>query len=91
MTDSKPDFIAAAQGLDRIAVDNLRRALEIGRWPDGRAVSAAQREICLQTVIAWERVHRADGERSGHVPTTGACAVEEDEAPRPLRIIGGDQ
>ena len=90
MNDASSEFVTAAQALDRIAIDNLRRALEIGRWPDGRALSEAQREVCLQTVIAWERVHLPENARSGRVPPAGACS-EPESTPRPIRIVGGDE
>ena len=48
-------------------VDRLRRGVEIGRWPDGTALSDAQREHSLQAVIAWDSRHRPAGERVGYV------------------------
>ena len=48
-------------------VDRLRRGVETGRWPDGRALSDAQREHSLQAVIAWDSRHRPAGERVGYV------------------------
>ena len=48
-------------------VDRLRRGVETGRWPDGTALSNAQREHSLQAVIAWDSRHRPAGERVGYV------------------------
>ena len=48
-------------------VDRLRRGVETGRWPDGTALSDAQREHSLQAVIAWDSRHRPAGERVGYV------------------------
>lgn len=46
---------------------NLLRAIEIGKWPDGRALTAEQRELCLQAVIAYEAKHVTETERTGFI------------------------
>ncbi|MDO5768832.1 MAG: DUF1315 family protein, partial [Psychrobacter sp.] len=38
-------------------VDRFRTAIEIGKWPDGRALSDEQRQTCLQAVMVWEHEH----------------------------------
>lgn len=48
-------------------VATFRRAIETGRWPDGRKVSDAQRATCLQAVIAWEHRHLPETERTGYI------------------------
>ncbi|HUH37886.1 MAG TPA: DUF1315 family protein [Spongiibacteraceae bacterium] len=45
---------------------NLKRAIEIGKWPDGRALSAEQRALCMQAVIAYERA-LPETERVGYI------------------------
>ena len=46
---------------------SLKRAVEIGRWPDGRRLSDEQRELSLQAVIAWEMQHLPETERTGYI------------------------
>ncbi len=46
---------------------SLKRAVEIGRWPDGRRLTAEQRELSLQAVIAWEANHLPETERTGYI------------------------
>ncbi|MCK5893038.1 MAG: DUF1315 family protein [Endozoicomonadaceae bacterium] len=48
-------------------VANLRRVIELGRWPDGRGLTAEQRGSSLQAVIAWENLHLPDSERTGYL------------------------
>ena len=55
---------------------NLRRAVELGRWPDGRALSTEQKELCLQAVIAWEAKHLPEEERMGYV--AGQCKSDSN-------------
>jgi uncharacterized protein YeaC (DUF1315 family) len=60
---------------------NMRRAVETGRWPDGREVSDEQRELCLQAVIAWERKnHLPEQERTGYLPAHCKSDVAEEQA-----------
>ncbi|MFZ5560463.1 MAG: YeaC family protein [Pseudomonadota bacterium] len=48
-------------------VDRFRRAVETGKWADGRRLSGEQRATCLQAVIAWEHRHLPETERTGHI------------------------
>ena len=47
--------------------ESLKRAIEIGRWPDGRTISDGQRELCIQAVIAYDQ-RKPAAERTGYVP-----------------------
>lgn len=70
---------------------NMKRAVETGRWPDGRAVSAEQREICMQAVITWEAEHLPESERTGYMPPDGCKSDSAEEQPVTLRgLQGGD-
>ena len=46
-------------------VERLKTAVEIGKWPNGIALSQEQRQICMQAVYAWEIKHLPENERSG--------------------------
>lgn len=43
--------------LDPTVYRNLRQAIELGKWPDGRKMTAEQREISLEAVIYYENRH----------------------------------
>ncbi len=47
---------------------NLCRAVELGRWPDGKPLTAEQRALCLQAVIAYDAEHKPASERVGYLP-----------------------
>ncbi|MGB1466974.1 MAG: YeaC family protein [Alcanivorax nanhaiticus] len=47
--------------------DNMRRAVELGKWPDGRTLSKEQREMCMQAVLAWEAKNLPEEQRTGYM------------------------
>ncbi len=63
--------------------DNIKRAVEIGKWLDGTKLDAAQRELCMQALIAYERKHLPEEERSGYI----APASCPSDAPEKIRIV----
>ena len=57
--------------LDNINPDiyqSLKRAVELGKWPNGEKISAEQRQLCLQAVIAYEKKNLPPEEHSGYIP-----------------------
>ncbi len=36
---------------------NLKRAVELGKWSDGNRLSSEQRQLCMQAMIAYEHQH----------------------------------
>lgn len=47
--------------------ENLKLAVEIGKWPDGRVLTPEQRELSLQAVIAYEQKNLDERERTGYI------------------------
>ncbi|MDB6063098.1 MAG: hypothetical protein JWM78_3201 [Verrucomicrobiaceae bacterium] len=47
--------------------ENMKRAVEIGKWPDGRGLTTEQRELCMQAVIAYEEKNVDARERTGYI------------------------
>ncbi|WP_257267056.1 YeaC family protein [Endozoicomonas sp. ONNA2] len=62
----------------------LKQALELGKWPDGRAMSEAERDASLQAVIVYEHEHLPASERVGYMPdkckSTGTSSQENGSA-----------
>jgi uncharacterized protein YeaC (DUF1315 family) len=48
----------------------MRTAIELGRWANGDKLSIAQRENTLQLVIAWEAQNLPEEERVGFIDRT---------------------
>jgi len=65
--------------------ENLKRSVETGRWPDGRPVTAAQRENALQAVIAWGERHLEPEQRVGYIDK-GYKAGDSCDEPGPQTL-----
>ena len=46
---------------------SLRRAVELGKWPDGSPLTPEQRENAMQAVIAWGEKHLEASQRVGYI------------------------
>lgn len=65
---------------------SLKRAVELGKWPDGRALSREQREICLEAVIYYENQHQMPAEeRTGYIDRSRK--KNRGDGSEPLRIL----
>lgn len=70
----------------------LKQAVELGKWPNGAALSKDQRSLCMQAIIHWEEQNLSAEQRSGYIPprphdhcgsTKGNIA---DDAEQPLQF-----
>ena len=64
--------------------NTFKRALELGRWPDGREMTAEQRQSCLDAVIAYDQLHHPQEQRVGYIDRgrkQGAWEKQSGRAP----------
>lgn len=62
------DFKELLESVNPDTYQSLKRAVELGKWPDGKKITREQRGLCLQAVISWETSHLPENERSGYIP-----------------------
>ncbi|UZE97452.1 YeaC family protein [Alkalimarinus alittae] len=61
-------FEEIVQKIDPQIYKNLRTALELGKWPDGRVLTRDQKEISMQAVIYYEnQANIAESDRIGFI------------------------
>ena len=76
--------------IDPDIYESLKQAIEIGKWKNGTALTAEQKELCMQAVIAYDINHKPEHERVGYVSSVGnACgksSLTETTELRPLRL-----
>ncbi len=83
------DFQQLLQSITPDTYAALRRAVELGKWPNGDRLTREQRELCMQAVIAYDARNKPEAERVGHIPPrehthcggTGDVAEAEEEKP----------
>lgn len=74
------EFIQFAQNLSPEIYQQLKTALELGKWPDGKRMTPEQRDTCMQAVISYEVRHVPEQERAGYLSQT--CKSQKaDESP----------
>lgn len=80
------DFAKLIEQLTPDIYQRLKTAVEIGKWPDGRKLTAEQRELSLQAVIAYEiEQDFPHEERTGYVDTGDSACHTDDDTPQPLK------
>jgi uncharacterized protein YeaC (DUF1315 family) len=61
------DYQQLIEKMPEETYQNLKRAVELGKWPDGRALTREQRENTLQAVIAWGQHHLQERQQVGYI------------------------
>ena len=61
------DFLKLAESLTPEIYEIFKRAIELGKWPDGRVLTAEQKQICIQAIMLYEKRKPVE-ERSGFMP-----------------------
>ncbi len=61
------DYEQMIENLSPDIYRSLTRALELGKWPDGRPMSPEQRRNTMQAVIAWGEKHLPEEQRVGYI------------------------
>ncbi|HBX26868.1 MAG TPA: DUF1315 domain-containing protein [Gammaproteobacteria bacterium] len=59
---------------------DLKRAIELGKFPDGRIVSKQQRELMLEATIVYDSLKLPEQERTGFIHRTKTASGILDSA-----------
>ncbi len=76
-------FIEAIENITPEIYENLKLAVELGKWHDGRRLTPEQRELCLQAMIAWEAKNLPEDQRTGYMGEQ-ACRSKSKTVPNIL-------
>ena len=76
-------FAEAIANITPEIYENLKLAVEIGKWGDGRKLTQEQKELCLQAMIAWEMENLPEDQRTGFMGEQ-ACASKSEPIPNIL-------
>lgn len=65
----------------------LKRVVELGKWPTGEKISKEQSALCMQAVIAYEETNLLPENRTAYIPpkkhkhcgsTTGEVVLDDN-------------
>jgi hypothetical protein len=75
------DLTSVLDTLTPTVYESLKRAVELGKWPNGERLNKTQRELCLQEVIYYDGKHKPEQERVGHIQRDDHehCASDGDK------------
>ena len=76
-----------AQQLTPEIYQSFKRAIEIGKWGDGKILSAEQKALCMEAVIAYEFNNVDEIDRVGYIDKGSKADGEmcDDESPKPIK------
>ncbi len=81
------NYLEMIESMTPEVYESLKRAVELGKWPDGRRLAPEQRQECLQAVIAWGNLNLPEEERVGYMAQScknaGAAVTPEPSSPTP--------
>lgn len=69
---------------------SLKRAVELGKWPNGERLSPEQRETCMRAVIAYDQTKLPEEARTGFIDRTkkdGSQHGKDPLQPDVLKIL----
>lgn len=66
------------------------QAVSLGRWPDGRKLTEAQRATCMEAIIAYEARHLPPEARTGVVPPKPTACAPDSAGPIVIRDLPQD-
>lgn len=71
--------------------ESLKRAVELGKWPDGSRLSPEQRANCMQAVIAYGERHLTEEQRVGFIDRgakeEGEMCDDHSHEEQPVRFL----
>ena len=56
--------------------ENLKKSIEIGKWPDGKKLNKIQLQDCMQILILYESRYFCDESKTGKMLT--GCESQDD-------------
>jgi len=77
------NFAEIASTINAEVYESFKLAVEIGKWPDGRKLTAEQKELCLQAMIAYELKNLPEDQHTGYMGKQ-ECESKSIEVPNIL-------
>ena len=80
------DFADLLRNITPDIYQNLKRGVELGKWPDGTPLTSEQKALCMQALIAYDNEHHDEQSRvgyidRGHKAEGESCGDKDDVQP----------
>ena len=69
-SDTPDNFAELINSITPEIHQELKRAIELGKWANGQVLTEEQKENSLQVIIAWEAINLPEEERVGFIDRT---------------------
>lgn len=79
------DYQNMIESMSSEVYHSLRKAVELGKWPDGKVLTSMQRENAMQAIIAWGQHHLPPEDRPGYIDK-GAKAGDSCDDPEEIPL-----
>lgn len=63
---------------------NMKTAVEIGKWPDGTPLTDAQKETVIQAVMIYDATHHGEHDEPFRVKSDGSVVLGKTQATKKL-------
>lgn len=72
------NFNELAENMTPELYEQIKRAVELGKWADGRIVEPEQRELCMEAMILFEARNLPEHLRTGYMPKDDNACEDKD-------------
>ena len=62
------NFKQLAESLNPQTYQAIKQSVEIGKWPNGVALTSEQQALCIEALITYEQHHLPQNEHTGFMP-----------------------
>ena len=75
------DLNLLIERMDVATYHSLRESLELGKWPDGQALSSEQKSLVMEALIRFGHQHLPEDQRVGYLPQPDCSSAPADLIP----------
>lgn len=68
----------------------MKRALELGKWPNGDELTDKQKEICMETIVRYDHANLPEEQRIGYIEKKKRDSGSDNEEASPIRFSEDD-
>jgi hypothetical protein len=78
------DFAQLVDSMTPEIYQNIKTAVEIGKWPDGSPLTEKQKEAAIQAVMIYDARHYGDHDEPFRVKADGSVELGKPQATQKL-------